>query len=556
LARRIKILLCALAAATLAACATVPSDTGVTRPDPGADTGARPATAAELVAGPQHAKPAWLAHIPPLEPPLVEEDASPEDAAFEDLIERLRSGFAIPTVERPEVARQVAWFVRHPDYLERVLDRARPYLPHVAEAVEARGLPTELAFLPVIESAFDPFAYSHGRAAGLWQIIPGTGRRFGLKQNWWYDGRRDVVESTRAALDYLEYLHGLFEGDWLLAVAAYNCGEGTVRRAIRANQSAGRPTDFWHLRLPTETRNYVPRLLGLATVISDPDYHAVPLPEIPNGAAFAAVELDGQIDLAVAAELAGIELAELQALNPGFNRWATDPDGPHRLLLPVESAEPFSLAVAELPAAERVRWHRHAVRQGDTLGAIARRYGTTVSVLQAVNGLSGTTIRAGSHLMVPTATRGVSDYPLSAANRLASTQSRERAGRVRSEYTVRNGDSLWSISRRHGVGVRELAAWNGMAPGDTLSVGRTLVVWQHTASGTAAARPGAPPTAAPQVRRINYTVRRGDSLHRIANNFRVSVADIKRWNSLDGNRYLQPGQRLILHVDVTAQSGG
>ena len=554
MARRIKLFFSVLAAATLAACATLPSDTGVTTPDP--ETDAATVTAAKPAATPKRSKPSALMHIPPLELPMVEDESSAEEAAFEDLIERLRSGFVLPPVDRPEVAQQVAWFVRHPDYLERVLNRARPYLPHVADEVEARGLPGELAFLPIIESAFDPFAYSHGRAAGLWQIIPGTGRRFGLKQNWWYDGRRDVVESTRAALDYLEHLHGLFDGDWLLAVAAYNCGEGTVGRAIRANRAAGRPTDVWHLRLPTETRNYVPRLLGLAAVIADPESHAVSLPAIPNGPGFAAVELDGQIDLAVAAELAEIELAELQALNPGFNRWATDPDGPHRLLLPVDSAEPFTLAVAELPASERVRWHRHAVRQGDTLGGIARRYGTTVSVLQAVNGLSGTTIRAGSHLMVPTATRSVDDYPLSAENRLASTQSRERAGRVRSEYTVRRGDSLWSISRRHGVNVRELAAWNGMAPGDTLSVGRTLVVWQHASSGSAAGRPATPPAAAPQLRRINYTVRRGDSLYRIANNFRVSVDDIRRWNSLDPRRHLQPGQRLILHVDVTAQSGG
>jgi len=482
-------------------------------------------------------------------------EEAPAEIEIEDLLERLRSGFALPPIEHKSVTQHADWFARHPAYLERVFTRASTYLPHVADEVEARGLPGELAFLPVIESAFDPFAYSHGRAAGLWQIIPGTGTRFGLKQNWWYDGRRDVVESTRAALDYLEYLHGLFDGDWLLAVAAYNCGEGTVGRAIRNNRAAGRPTDFWALRLPAETRGYVPRLLGLAAVLADPAQFELELPLIPNMPAFTTVELDGQIDLAVAAELAGIELAELQMLNPGFNRWATDPDGPHRIQLPVDAAEGFVVAIADLPASDRVRWHRHQVRPGDTLGALARRYRTTVGVLQSVNGLSGTQIRLGSHLMVPTSTRSLADYPLSADNRLASTQQRERAGRVRSEHTVRNGDSLWSISRRHGVGVRELAAWNGMAPGDTLAVGRKLVVWQR--GGTQAAPTITPASAAePLIRRVNYTVRRGDSLYRIANNFRVSVADIKRWNSLDGERYLQPGQRLILHVDVTAQSGG
>jgi membrane-bound lytic murein transglycosylase D len=553
LPRRTQHLACILAALSLTACAT-PRDESpapAATPDPAiaAHLEAPPAKAARPLAS--RARPAWLEQVPPLELPVEEAQVDP---GFEDLLERLRSGFAIPPEQQKAIAQQADWFARHPAYLERVFHRARTYLPHVADEVESRGLPTELAFLPVIESAFDPFAYSHGRAAGLWQFIPGTGTRFGLKQNWWYDGRRDVVESTRAALDYLEYLHGLFDGDWLLAVAAYNCGEGTVGRAIRSNRAAGRPTDFWNLRLPAETRSYVPRLLGLTAVLADPDRFQLELPRIPNAPVFTAVELDGQIDLAVAAELAGIELTELQMLNPGFNRWATDPDGPHRLQLPLESADAFVVAIAELPASERVRWHRHQVRPGDTLGALARRYRTTVGVLQSVNGLSGTQIRVGSHLMVPTSTRSLTDYPLSADNRLASTQQRERAGRVRIEHVVRNGESFWSISRRHGVGVRELAAWNGMAPGDTLAVGRKLVVWQR--SGTPAAAAGPAPGAEPLMRRVNYTVRRGDSLYRIASNFRVSINDIKRWNGLDGTRHLQPGQRLVLHVDVTAQSGG
>lgn len=497
------------------------------------------------------------------------------DASPADLLARLRNDFALPQVNHAAVATQVTWFARNPSYIDRVLERARLYLPHVAAEIEARGLPAELAFLPVIESAYDPFAYSHGRAAGLWQIVPATGTHYGLRRNWWYDGRRDVVDSTRAALDYLEYLHRLFDGDWLLALAAYNSGEGRVGRAVRKNLQAGKPATFWDLTLPRETRHYVPRLLGLAAVLADPDSHGLALPHIPAEPVFTTVELDGQIDLAVAAQLAQLDLDALQALNPGFNRWATDPAGPHRLHLPVESATPFAAALAELPATERVRWQRHRVSPGDTLGGIAQRYKTTVPVLQSVNNLSGTNIRLGAHLMIPTSTRSTADYPLSAANRLANTQQRERAGRTRVAHTVRNGESLWVIARRHGVGVRELAAWNGMAPGDTLSVGRELVVWTRTAGGASAgaansadsasgavnaagrsAAPGMAPQVQPTIRRVHYTVRRGDSLSRIATNFRVSVADIRRWNQLDIDRYLQPGQRLVLHVDVTAQSGG
>ena len=557
-ARSAHILAALITVAVLAGCAAPavdrrPAETEAQQPGPVyRDTAASP-VADPLAATPPTTPPATAA-TPAESLPADPGQAAVQDAeelVIEDLIAQLRRGFSLPRSERAEVRREIEWFARHPAYFERVLNRARPYLPHVAAEVEARGLPAELAFLPMIESAYDPFAYSHGRAAGLWQIVPGTGRHYGLKQNWWYDGRRDVVESTRAALDYLEYLHALFDGDWLLAIAAYNCGQGTMGRAVRHNRAAGRPVDFWHLRLPKETRHYVPRLLGLAQVLADPEKYQLALPEIPPEAAFSSVELDGQIDLAVAAELAGIELLQLQALNPGFNQWATDPEGPHRLLLPPEVADDFKLALAELPAEARVRWLRHKVRPGDTLGGIAQRYGTTIGTLQAVNDISGTRIRAGAHLMVPTSTRSVAEYPLSADNRLARTQDRARDGRVRREHTVRNGESLWSISRRHGVGVRELAAWNGMAPGDTLAVGRTLVVWPQAGKSAARAQ-----HAEPTVRRINYTVRRGDSLYRIASNFRVSVNDIKRWNRLDGESYLQPGQRLVLHVDVTAQSGG
>jgi membrane-bound lytic murein transglycosylase D len=561
-------LACILATVSLAACATPRTDTPTAGVEPEPAVASAPRGAAAVPKKPAATRVApdktTVTKIPLLVRPMpLEPEAEAEaEAAFEDLLARLRAGFGLPRVEHAAVKEHATWYENNPTHLARVLERARAYLPHVANEVEARGMPSELAFLPVIESAFDPFAYSHGRAAGLWQIIPGTGTRFGLKQNWWYDGRRDVVESTRAALDYLEYLHQLLDGDWLLAVAAYNAGEGTVGRAIANNRAAGRPTDFWSLRLPAETRAYVPRLLGLSKVLADPEKYSLSLPEIPDLPVFATVELDSQIDLAVAASLAGLELSELQALNPGFNRWATDPDGPHRLLLPVDAAEPFTLALATMPAAERVRWHRHEVRPGETLGAIARKYRTTVGALQSVNNLKGTTIRVGSHLMVPTSTLGTTDYPLSADNRLASTQERERAGRVRREHRVRSGESLWSISRQHNVGVRELAAWNGMAPGDTLAVGRTLVVWprdnaasQGVNTVAATTGPGTVPDAAPLIRRVNYTVRPGDSLSRIADRFRVTVADIKRWNSLDGVRYLQPGQRLVLHVDVTAQSG-
>ena len=440
------------------------------------------------------------------------------------------------------------------------------YLFHIAGALEARGMPAELALLPVVESAFDPFAYSHGRASGLWQIIPGTGKRLGLAQNWWFDGRRDVLESTRAALDYLEQLHEMFDGDWLLAVAGYNSGEGNVARARKRAAAAGKPQDFWGIKnyLPAETRTYVPRLLAIAELVGNPEAFGVTLPVLRNEARFAVVETGGQIDMALAAELAGLTPDALYALNPGINRWATDPEGPHRLLLPIAQAETFTTALASLGERERVQWTRHRVRAGETIGGIAERYQTTVAVLREINALRGNTIRAGDTLTIPHATQSLASYTQSADERAARQQSRERSGERRA-HVVKAGESLWSISQAYGVNVRSLASWNAMAPGDVLGVGRELVVWADSPAQIAVAATAQASlarsdsaagfaSAANRIREITYVVRRGDSLSSIARRFRVTVDKLVEWNKGAGEKYLQPGQRLKMVVDVTEQS--
>jgi len=470
----------------------------------------------------------------------------------DDLWDRIRADFRLPVSDRRSVRQELGYFAARGAYMERVAERARPYLYHIVERIEARSLPMELALLPVVESAFRPFAYSHGRAAGIWQFVPATARHYGLAQNWWYDGRRDVLAATDAALDYLEHLSGLFDGNWLLAVAAYNAGEGRVLRAIKRNRAAGRATDFWSLDLPRETRSYVPRLLALRDLVAAPGVHGVSLPPIANEPQTVTVELDHQIDLALAAELAGISVEQLYRLNPGYNRWATAPDGPHRLLLPRERAGAFRTAVAARPQEDWMRWERHRVAQGESLTGIARRYHVTVDALQDANNLDGHLIRAGSHLLVPVASRPSGEYSLSAGQRRITQQSREREGRERLTHVVESGESFWSIARRYGVGVRQLAGWNNMAPADTLRVGQRLAVWADgggTATGTARAAPGS------RMQSVRYTVRKGDSLYRIARRFNVSVADLRRWNGLREGGYLQPGQTLRLRVDVTAQSG-
>ena len=483
--------------------------------------------------------------------PLHGPSLEPEPAASAHLIARLQSGFVLPEVEDADVAAELAWYGSHPDYIARVFERSRRYLFHIAEALEARGMPADLALLPIVESAFDPFAYSRGRASGLWQIIPGTGERLGLKQNWWYDGRRDIVDSTRAALDYLELLHEQFGGDWLLAVAGYNSGEGNVARAIERAEAAGRPTDFWGIRedLPSETAAYVPKLLAIRDLVADPARFELELPEIEDAPYFAAVPTDGQIDIALAAELTGLSVDEVYELNPGINRWATDPDGPHRLLVPLAYADTVSESLATLGPEQRVRWTRHEIARGETLGHIADRYATTPDVLREINGLAGNLIRAGDFLMIPHASATAGTYSQSLDARTARTQGREREG-TRIDYRVRSGDSLWSIARRHGVGTESLASWNAMAPGDVLSVGRSLVIWSEEPVVAAVAGSRGPA----QVRQVNYVVRRGDSLSSIAGRFRVSLNELIAWNSLSPERYLQPGQSLVLYVDVTEQS--
>jgi membrane-bound lytic murein transglycosylase D len=343
----------------------------------------------------------------------------------------------------------------------------------------------------------------------------------------------------------------MFDGDWLLAIAAYNAGEGNVLNAVKRNRRRGRPTDFWHLDLPRETETYVPRLLGLRDLVRSPEAHGISLPSIPNEPRIEAVKVDSQLDLALAADLAGISIERLYQLNPGYNRWATAPSGPHRIVLPVGRVDQFEQGLEATPTEKRVRWRRHKIARGETLIQIARRYHTTVKVIRDVNGIHGNTIRAGHHLVVPMASRPSDAYSLSKSQRLAALQGRSRSGQ-KHVHVVKRGDTLWGIARRYGVSVRTLGRWNRMAPGDTLRPGQRLVIWTKGGVTPVAAGSSVPGN---RIQSVRYTVRSGDSLYRIAQRFNVKVSDLRRWNNIARGRYLQPGQKLRLKVDVTRQSG-
>ncbi|GAA5141623.1 LysM peptidoglycan-binding domain-containing protein [Thalassotalea piscium] len=471
-----------------------------------------------------------------------------ETYVTDDLWQRIRDGITFDIPQNKRVISQRNWFSRNQSYLDRVAKRAEPFLHFIVEELKANDIPIEIALLPIVESAFDPFAYSHGRASGMWQFVPETGTRFGMKQNWWYDGRRDVVASTKGAIGYLKYLHKYFDGDWLLALAAYNSGEGRVKRAVKNNARRNMPTDFWSLDLPKETRAYVPKLLALVDLVKRPEEFGVKLYELHNTGVISQVDIGSQIDLAKAAELADISLKELQHLNPGYNRWATDPKGPHYLVLPNSKIDAFNQKLAKLSSKDRLSWQRYQIRRGDSLGEIAKKFNTDIGVIQQVNNIRGTQIREGKHLLIPVASEAADKYILSKSQRLQAKQNKTQQG-IKKYHTVKAGDTLWDISRAYKVDYRSLAKWNGMAPRDTLKLGQRLVVWQKNAIATTAATQQ--PNESSIMRNIIYRVRKGDSFARIADKFNVTIKDIERWNKLSRNKYLQPGQKLKLSVDVT-----
>jgi membrane-bound lytic murein transglycosylase D len=339
--------------------------------------------------------------LPPVNSPEVEQPAS--DAVPDtDLWTRMRSGFVFPSVDQVLVRTYIDEYTKHPFLLKQILQRGEPYLFHILARLEQEALPAELALLPVVESAFNPFATSPAGAAGIWQFMSETAAYVGLDQDWWYDGRRDIIASTDAALDYLNQLNKRFDDDWFLTLAAYNAGSARVRRAIRENRDAGKPTDFWHLSLPAETRSYVPKLIALRTIVENPRDYNITLPTLPDAPYFSTVKIRGQIELKVAAKLAGIPLADLQRLNPGYDRSITPPGSMHTLLFPKPMAPVFRERISRLPHDQRVESIRHRIRMGDNLSTIAQQYHTTVSALRKVNRLKGSKIIAGKYLIVPT----------------------------------------------------------------------------------------------------------------------------------------------------------
>jgi membrane-bound lytic murein transglycosylase D len=376
-----------------------------------------------------------------------------------DVWQRIRQGYGIPELDTPLIAKHEQWYISRPDYVARMMDRTRRYLFYIVEEVERRKMPMEIALLPMIESAFNPVANSTSSAAGIWQFIPSTGKDFGLQQNWWYDGRRDIISATDGALDYLQKLHGMF-GDWQLALAAYNWGEGAVSRAQERNRRKGLPTNFASLTMPEETQNYVPKLLAIKHLITDPTSYGICLSDIPNRPYFGTVATAQHIDLKRAAQLAEISMDEFIALNPAHNRPIILQNNNNILLLPIEKIETF---VNNLDSTELrlVSWQAYQPKRGERLDKLAPRFGISTEKLRSINGLSANSkVCNGQKLLVPIVDdEDEIEFAPFTPTAPAAIASEERAMRT-IRHTVHRGETLASIAKEHGVTAASISALN------------------------------------------------------------------------------------------------
>ena len=504
----------ALALAALAGCATTttPPPAAHEVPAPVSDsTSPVPDPAPVQPLPPIESTPIAKFVIPPAFPAGTAEELEPLPVPAEDLWDRIVRGYAVPDLEGPLVEKWERWYAERPEYVARMVDRSRRYLYHIVNEVDQRGMPLDVALLPMVESAFNPTALSSARASGIWQFMPATGRHYGLQQNFWFDSRRDVIAATDKALDYLQKLFGDF-GDWQLALAAYNWGEGNVGRAVQRNQARRIPADYSGLTMPDETRNYLPKLQAVKNIVRDPERFGLVLADVPDTPYFTVVKVDRKMDVRRAAELAELPEEEFVALNPQHNRPVMAGADEFTILLPIDKAEVFA-AKLQLHDQPLVSWQAYRVKNGETMPQIAVKFRLPVETLRAINGIgAGARISHGHTLLVP------AERPTIAADESLENAVFTAVPRGRTFFhTVRRGETLTSIGARYGVSAGELRAWNGMSQ-SSINPGRQLRVTSdvvrptssrgkaRSAAATAGARslnprkPGARPAAAMPVK--------------------------------------------------------
>lgn len=384
----------------------------------------------------------------------------------EDVWQRIRSQLSIEVPDQPAVKKWKKYYLSHPRFMATISKRAEPYLHYIVEEIEKRNMPLELALLPIVESAYLPYGVSHKSAVGLWQFMPASAKRFDVRINKWFDGRRDVIESTHAALSYFEFFHDTFDEDWLNAVAAFNSGEGRVGRAIERNKKAGKGTDFWSLKLPLETNNFVPKLLAIADILKHHDSLNYEFTPIENKAVIDFVRVDNQLDLELAAQWSGVDINRLQQLNPGLNFLVTMPNQSHRLVMPANKAQTLRKTLSQTDPKNWMRWLEYRVQSGDSLSRIAVKHETKISEIKQANDLDSNTIYVGQTLTIP-----LVDFDKS------MWRSATKKGR-KVIHIVKSGDNLWDISRAYRVSVKDIVRWNSISAGSILKLKQKLTIIQ------------------------------------------------------------------------------
>jgi membrane-bound lytic murein transglycosylase D len=464
---------------------------------------------------------------------------------YKNLWNEITNNLTLNEYKQKDIFWHVKWFKDNPAYLTRISKRAKPYLKMVLDEVKKQGLPYEIALLPIVESAYHPFAYSHGTASGMWQFIPSTAKLYGLKQNFWIDERRDPIRSTKAAISYLKSLHKFFKGNWYHAIAAYNSGPGRVKKAIEKNRKLGKPTDFWNLKLPKETVGYVPRLLAVAELFKNPQKYNQTITQISSKTVIGEVLLKSQLDLAVIAEWSGISIKKIYKLNSGLNQWAT-PNHRYHLILPIAKVNSFREKLKNYPKSKRIKWVRHKVKSGDSILYLAKKYSVSTKVIKELNKLNSNNIVKGKYLIIPVAGK---DYSYYSHSQDQLTQKRLGKSGKKVIHTVKKGDSLWDISRKYGSSVKQIIKWNNLPSKTIINQGDVLVIWQKNPLKTSNLLKTIQ-TKNNIKKSITYTTRSGDNLSKIATKFKVRVEDIAKLNSLKINDSLKIGKKLKIEIDI------
>ncbi|AOE49365.1 lytic transglycosylase [Kangiella sediminilitoris] len=459
---------------------------------------------------------------------MVTKDMKPQPP--ENLWDALSAEQSLTHLSNQRINQHKKRFLTHKHLLVERANKAAPYLHYIINELHKRNMPVELAFTPMVESNFDPLAHSVVQAAGLWQFMPRTARGFGLKIDQWYDGRRDVVASTQAALDYYEYLNEMFDGDWLLTVAAYNVGQGNVKKAIRRNARQGKPTDYWSLRLPRETMRHVPKWIALSKIFLNPQDYNVDLPFIENTPAFTEVIIDAPANLMQLAKISNINKSDFYRLNPAYNKlFIPEEHGQATILVPTKNVQLFQKGLLGIEPGKSLGLLTYTVKSGDNLSTIANKHKTSVSTLKSINKLKSDFLSIGQVLKMP-GFANASEHELN----FMATLDKNRQRRRYQTYRVRSGDNLWSIGKRFGVSSSQIARWNNISKTSTLRIGQRLKVWPKRYANFASAK-------------TSYQVKSGDSLYTIARKFKVKVSELTKWNRLSRNSIIRPGQRLTIY---------